>query len=386
MVETSPRVIGTLVGDIVNGHDARIKYGLFFEALGRQLPLVDVYDATLSGLDKVVNAVQVFHPDRYTWKQRFYKNIPAFRLRSKRTAAHLRQFKSQADVALQLGVLFDSSLYQNCLPTVIYTDFTARLSAEKPEAGRSPFSDQERKQWIALERDAYENAFHICTRSDVVRDSIVEDYGIPGRKVSVIGGGVNLAELPEPVLPSGRTEATVLFIGKDFYRKGGDLLLQAFVEARTLIPSARLVLVTNGPMPEGIPLDGVEVIEPTWDREAIKALYAHADIFVLPSRLETWGDVLLEAMAFGLPCIGATQQAMGEIVLHDKTGLIVEPGNVQGLTAALLWLLTNPRLREKYGKAGRERLEQHFTWDRVVEKLLPVLYEAATIAKTPVIG
>lgn len=380
MTTRNPRIVGTLVGDITHEPGARTKYRHFFEALERCFTLVDVYDATLRSVDRLINALLVFHPNRTRWRERFYKNVPAFRRRSQRVVSHLRSVQGQADVVLQVGTLFNACWGDAPLPGIVYTDYTAHLSAQKLAAGRSPFTPRQRQQWIALERQAFQQAVHVCTRSELVRTSILTDYGIPAHKVTTIGGGVNLAALPQSIVKTDNSPPTALFIGKDFYRKGGDLLLRAFAQARARCPNACLLLVTGGPIPADLPLAGVELITPTWDRKAIAALYRRADLFVLPSRLETWGDVLLEAMAYGLPCIGVASDAMDEIIEHRKTGLIVPPENIEALTAALVQMLGDASLRQQWGYAGRQRLEAKYTWDGVVQQLAPVIQMAADLA------
>ncbi|HET9776735.1 MAG TPA: glycosyltransferase family 4 protein, partial [Gemmatimonadaceae bacterium] len=251
-------------------------------------------------------------------------------------------------------------------------DYTAHLASQY---GRDRLSVAPTgfAQWIELESRAMERAAHVCTRSTFVRDSIVNSYGIPAEKVTVIGGGLNMAPLPTPALGSPSHERTVLFIGKDFHRKGGDLLLLAFAAAREAVPTARLKVVADGPIPKHLPLAGVELIQPTWDRERIAELYRGADIFVLPSRLETWGDVLLEAMAYELPCIGVADSPMTEIINDRETGLIVKPNDIDDLARAMIEMLRDDDWRRSLGKRGRQRLEAHFTWDRVVERLAPIL-------------
>ena len=84
-----PRVMGVLMGDILRNPDAQTKYGLLFEAVARRFPLVDVYDASLRGLTRLVNTATTFHVDRERWRQHFYKNAPAFRARSRQIGAML---------------------------------------------------------------------------------------------------------------------------------------------------------------------------------------------------------------------------------------------------------------------------------------------------------
>lgn len=372
----TPRLAVTLVGDITREAGAQVKYGHLVDALRRRFEVAAVIDVTLRGLPRLLNALRVIHPDRHVWQQRFYQNVPAFAARSRLAARRIAALAGQVDLILQIGALFDSRWSEPPLPSVIYTDYTQHLSGQKPEAGRSPFTAAQRARWLELEGRAYRRAAAVTTRSEFVRRSVIEAYGIPAGQVSVVGGGVNFAALPDLTGRSERGGQTLLFIGKEFYRKGGDVLLRAFARVRAQAPQARLLLVTADPLPADLPLEGVERIEATWERARIEALYRQADLFVLPSRLETWGDVLLEAMAYGLPCVGVRGEAMQEIIEDGRTGLLVPPGDEAALAQALARLLADPPMRAALGRSARERVEASFTWDRVVEQLTPVLQSA----------
>lgn len=364
-----PRIAGVLIGNIHKDPAAKTKYGYFFEALGQQFPLVEVYDATLHGRHRYLNALFAFHPNPQRWRESFYKNVAAFRLRSQQVGVYFSRRRQQVDLMVQVGVLFNARWHAQSPPSVIYTDYTAYLAAQTVDAGRSPFSPRERQEWLALERAAFQGASHICTRSKLVRQSIIRDYGIRPECVTVIGGGVNFAPLPQPVLHNSAHDPIALFIGKELYRKGGDILLEAFARARQVVPEARLMLLTTGPIPGHLPRQGVEFIAPTWDRRMIAQLYGRADFFVLPSRLETWGDVLLEAMSYGLPCIGVAGQAMEEIIQHRLTGLIVPPEDIEALGLALIRLFTDTELRARLGRQARLQAEAQYQWQDVVRRL-----------------
>ncbi|HNT24290.1 MAG TPA: glycosyltransferase family 4 protein [Anaerolineales bacterium] len=366
-----------LVGDVLNEAGARTKYGLLFEALSRACQVEAIHDLTLRGPARWLNLAQAFHPHPQTWKERFYKNLPAFHLRSQRAARILRQQaaveKPAPCLIFQVGVLFDALQAAPSLPGVIYTDYTAVLSQRKHASQRFPFDEKQGQQWIALEKQAFARASLIFTRGQFVRRSIIQDYGIAPQRVVAVGGGVNFATLPDPATRSDDIPGPqILFIGKDFLRKGGDILLHAFAQVRQVYPRAHLNMVTSGPIPHAFSQEMVDIIAPTWDRAAIAALYQQADLFVLPSREETWGDVLLEAMAYGLPCIGVTGDAMSEIIAHDTTGLVVAP-QPEALASAMLGLLKDPARRQQMGQAARQRVETAYTWEAVVQKMLPFL-------------
>lgn len=373
MTEKKLRVAAVMNGDIYGESWARTKYGHLFDALGRRVNLVEVLDVSLSGFERLLNGLMVFHPNRHQWKQRFYKNLPAFRMRSRRANRRLQAMAGEIDIVFQVGVLFDAVWRPLPMPSVIYTDYTAYLSGQKPDAGRSPFSEAQRKQWIALEYQAMCRAAHICTRGNFVRRSLIADQGLPADGITAVGGGINYAAFPEqPPRKAENSAKVVLFIGKDFYRKGGDVLLKAFAKARQVVPDARLQLVTDGPVDETLLRENVEIVPPSWDRERISKLYQDADLFVLPSRLETWGDVLLEAMSFGLPCIGVSGEAMDEIIDDQQTGIVVPPNDVNALAQAMSTLLKDRQLRHRLGLNGRRKAEIDYTWDHVVNKLIPI--------------
>jgi glycosyltransferase involved in cell wall biosynthesis len=371
MAKSTPRLFVALIGDIDTEPSAEVKYGHFLRALESHFSL-NLCDATLRGIPRLINAIQVFSPNIALWKERFYQNVPSFQVRSKKVAAALRRQAGSVDAVLQIGVLYDALWEDGSIPGIIYTDYTSTLASRKPELGRSPHNSRDLEKWLAMEKRAYQRAAHICTRGEYVRQSVIDDYGIPESKVTAIGGGVNFDSLPDISAKEPSSVPTALFIGKDFYRKGGDILLRAFEKVRETIPNARLIMVSEGFSKDGHNFNGVELVQPTWDRKKIQELYTKADCFVLPSRLETWGDVILEAMSFGLPCIGVCGEAMSEIIVDGKTGLVIPPENQEALSNALIQLLSNRETRETFGNLARKRIEDMYTWKRVAEKFVSV--------------
>lgn len=358
-----------LSGDLVSDPMAKVKYGLLVQELASRTVELSTVDSTLRGTARILNLARCFSRRRSTWRERSYKNTKSFMVRSKHAVKCIRKLKSSPDATLQVGVLCDAAILQPAPPLFIYTDYTAALSARAPEAGRSPFSASERDKWLELETAAYRKSLHVFSRSRLVARSLETDYAIPKDRISVIGGGANL--IPEN-LPQRSLEAppTVLFIGKDFYRKGGDRVLDAFERVRETVPDARLVMVTDPPANLRPRDSDVVFVEPSVDREKLAALYAGADLFVLPSRLETWGDVLLEAMAFGLPCIGVQGQPMEEIILQNETGFLVSPGDTEALAGAIVKILENPFGALRLGKVGRKRVMDEFSWPLVAARIV----------------
>jgi Glycosyl transferases group 1 len=123
------------------------------------------------------------------------------------------------------------------------------------------------------ERRLYGDALHVFTLGSSAARSVVDFYGVPQERVTVVGGGASFDVLPDP--PDGPREPIVLYMGSDWRRKGGDVLIDAFRRVRSEHPDARLQIVgTEEPATD----DGVEVLGFLRDRDRLADLYARASI------------------------------------------------------------------------------------------------------------
>jgi glycosyltransferase involved in cell wall biosynthesis len=106
------------------------------------------------------------------------------------------------------------------------------------------------------------------------------------------------------------------------------------------------------------------------------------DIFVLPSFWEGFGYVLVEAMACSKPIVAFDLSSNPEIIDRDKTGFLIKPFDTKAMTDTLEHLATDHTLRVSMGKAGRQRVQEHFTINTVCEKLIQVLFEVGSTLNT----
>jgi len=164
----------------------------------------------------------------------------------------------------------------------------------------------------------------------------------------------------------------ILFVGYDFHRKGGDLLVRAFRAVQKAVPHSRLVVV--GPKVQ-IDEPGVECLGAVHDRKVIADLMACAAVFALPARFEPYGMVLLEAMAHGAPCVGTAVGAIPEIIDEGSTGFVVPPDDEPALVAALTRLLTDRALALRFGAAGKMKVASELNWPTVARKMVCALSE-----------
>lgn len=202
-------------------------------------------------------------------------------------------------------------------------------------------------------------------------NSMIEDYGVDPGRVSVIPPGVDTT-LWRPSDEDPGDRFRVLFIGADFERKGGSLLLQAF---ERLPNHAELYLVTKSAVP---PRDRVVVIDDMVPNDPrLVELVRASDVFVLPSLAETFGIAAAEASAAGLPVVASAVGGLPDIVIDEETGFTVSPGDVDGLAEALLALERDPDLRRRMGRNARERAVSHFDARTNADRLFELVRAAA---------
>jgi len=162
-------------------------------------------------------------------------------------------------------------------------------------------------------------------------------------------------------------EKEVLFVGFPYKRKGADLVIDAFKKIADKHPEWRLRIL--GWFPDIAPLmaaiDGHKQIiysEPVQHSQMPLQL-GRCSLFVLPSRSEAMGRVLVEAMAAGKPRIGANVDGIPTVINDGIDGLLVEPENVNDLSEKMDLLIRSPDLRKKLGENGRKRARQEFSGD-----------------------
>jgi len=109
-------------------------------------------------------------------------------------------------------------------------------------------------------------------------------------------------------------------------------------------------------------LEGKVQLHGRVEKDRLQGLYQSADIFILPSYWEGYGIVFIEAMSMGLPIISTTAGAIPEVVTHHKTGLLVEAGDIQGLSKSIERLINSSEMRESMGQAGKNIAKRVADW------------------------
>jgi glycosyltransferase involved in cell wall biosynthesis len=291
--------------------------------------------------------------------------------------ARLAALDPPPDIVLQNGALFAPGAPPP-LPYVLLLDHTRALAMRGPAWPRCALGPpvDYGAGWRRRETAVYQGARAIATFSRNVARSLADDYGIPAARIAVVGAGANVFPDEAPRLDDGRT---IVFVGKDFERKGGPVLLEAFVRLRRAHPKARL-LVTGPPAGARLALpEGAYHLGPV-PTDELPEILSQASVFCLPTLREPFGIAYLDAMACGLPCVGTRIEAVPEIVQDGETGLLVPPGDAVALGAALGRLLADPLRARRMGARGRARVAERFRWSHAAERLEVVLRSAAGLA------
>ncbi|MBE7157830.1 MAG: glycosyltransferase family 4 protein, partial [Rhodospirillales bacterium] len=247
----------------------------------------------------------------------------------------------------------------------------------------------QRERWAQQTlRDSLRKADRVTACSERTLVEAEEWFGGPLRaKGEVIHNGIALE--PHPREPHQHPRPYVLAIGRHVAQKGFDVLLRALAQLRDAsLPEFDLILAGDGPehanlrtLAAELGLAGRVHFPGRVDHDEALRLFAGCMFFVLPSRLEPFGLVNLEAMAAGRAVVASGVGGVPEVVLHGQTGFLVPPDDVNALARTIRQVAASPSLRQYLGGAGKERVKS-FAWSAAVDRYFGV-YKRVLGRQTP---
>jgi glycosyltransferase involved in cell wall biosynthesis len=264
--------------------------------------------------------------------------------------------------------------YVSKIPTMLSLDATPLNYDELAKwYGHKVHSGPVERGKLLVHRALMRRARGITAWSRWTKNSLVRDYGVAAETVTVIHPGTTLTNFPAPGSRNERRPGPmrILFVGGDFERKGGDVLLNVF--SQSFRSSCELHLVTSVDIPSG---DGVFVhrgVKPHSPK--LLALYADADVFVLPTRADCLGVVMGEAMAASLPIITTRVGAMEEVIAEGENGFIIEANDADALRNRLDRLEKSAELRVRMGQRSRQIGEREFDIDKNANRIAELLLQ-----------
>ncbi|GLY00630.1 glycosyltransferase family 4 protein [Actinoplanes sp. NBRC 101535] len=238
-----------------------------------------------------------------------------------------------------------------------------------PLSDETGLAESEATELRARERRALHLATTVVATSAEAGRRVERMHGLP--RVRVAAPGVDPAPLATPS-PDGHRLLNVASLTP---RKGQDVLLAALAQLGDL--TWECTFAGAGPVPRAPDHTGVLHFRGPLGGDDLAAAYANADLFVLPSRAETYGMVVTEALARGIPvvasAVGGVPEALGTTPGGEPPGELVPPGDPEALATVLRAWLTDPRLRARWRDRARARRATLTGWDDTARRLSEIL-------------
>ncbi|MBI4648681.1 MAG: glycogen synthase [Bacteroidia bacterium] len=228
-----------------------------------------------------------------------------------------------------------------------------------------------------MEKIGLENADKIVAVSKMMKQDIMKFFNVKEENIVVIHNGIDLNKWKfTPIADALKKRYSIkddyiLFVGRPTPQKGMEYLIDA---ADLINPSVQIVFAAVGADTKDYEDRMSEKVKTKknilWIHELLKEeeyiqLYSAAKVFVCPSIYEPFGIINLEAMATEKPVVASKVGGILEVVMHNQTGIFVEPANPLQIANAVNELLNDENKRKKFGLAGRKRVEQYFSWKKI---------------------
>jgi glycosyltransferase involved in cell wall biosynthesis len=363
------RVLGLDVEGLENFRTETKRNSGLYRAVDQRLQIIGTFTPRLPLWQTRLIQLLHFAPDRDRWRRRAGLSPMTFRRTTNIVEKELRAREDTFDVILQIYCLFAPGRLDAGRRYAMYLDATAALTRREFPAA-VPVGRRAHQQWLEMERQIYHGASRLFPMSQWVRTSLIEDYGVDPSRILVAGAGSNVVH---DVLPERHwNQRVALFVGFDWQRKGGPVLLQAWRQVKRALPDAQLWIVGTRRAygPHGV--DGVR-----WfgriDHAQVAELYLQASVFVLPALFDPFPHALREALGQGLPCISTATGATSEILQDGVDGVLVPPSDPHALAVELVALLGDPDRAESMGRTGHDRMRTEVTWSNVADIIAPEL-------------
>ncbi len=289
----------------------------------------------------------------------FFKNPYVF----ERISSHFREqfapLRDEIDLVVQTQGLFNAALPG--VPLLVYTDYTLR-SVRFTE---THFPERFQAQEVEL----YHRADAIAVSASHAKATLVQDYGCAPDKVHVVYIGSNIESDFENFSLARYAAQKICFVGIEWDRKGGEYLVEAFLQLTEQFPDASLTIVGCTPAVSHPKIRTTGKISP----DEVKEILKESSIFCLPSIVEPSSVAVIEAATYGLPVVGTLTGGFPDAIEDGVSGLLVPIRDSRSLAGALGALLADPQRALEMGRAARKRARETFNWDIVGAKLVPVI-------------
>jgi glycosyltransferase involved in cell wall biosynthesis len=277
-------------------------------------------------------------------------------------------------------IQFEECPYNWNGPHYIYQDlhvgYVKKLMEENPDifkiSGFQKFKRESVCKREQYQKTFYENVDGILTMGKWLEIELTDSYGIPKEKVFHVGGGVNIDV--SKIDYSQKKGNKILFVGRDFERKNGPLVVEAFKLAKK--KKSNLELYIAGPKKLSLSEEGITLLG-DMSYEDLVNYFNLCDVFCMPSKFEAYGLVFVEALTFGLPCIGRDAYEMPYFIEDGKTGYLLKKDSAEELSSLMIAAINNSEMKMNV-RNKRDFYKEEYSWDTVSRRI----YYAITTGNT----
>jgi glycosyltransferase involved in cell wall biosynthesis len=234
-------------------------------------------------------------------------------------------------------------------------------------------------------RIAYYKSQQIIVHTEPLKQALVQDFKVPEQRVNVLGMGEfgSLFQRRAGGEPLKREPYTLLFFGRIWPYKGLKYLLQAMPLITDKFPEVKLIIAGKGEniqeyITNGIDKKHLEIINDFIPLEQVAGLFQRSTISVLPYIEASQSAVVTLSYGMGTPVVASDVGGLGELIKPEQDGLLVPPGNVPALAAAIIRLLGDGQLQEKIRKTALERCQNDLNWSNIAAHTAKVYQKAIT--------
>lgn len=285
--------------------------------------------------------------------------------------------------AILITYLPDAVYLQTDIPIVIVHDATwTQLTEFYPGSERARLAVETVRDGIEMDKQALALCKHAIYSSQWAADSAIRDYGVPPSKVSVVQLGSGIVDPParEDVARylMGRLQGAMqlLFLGREWYRKGGDLAVAIAAEIEALGVAVQLHVAGCTPdavLPAFVKVHGPLRKDIPEQAATLRGLFERSDLFLMPTRADAFGMVYGESAAFGTPVVAGSAGGVPEIIGQGEWGKTASPD--MPLRAIAEWAVSLYENRTEYERLAwqaREAYETRLNWHAFCRKLVEI--------------
>ncbi|WP_394549227.1 glycosyltransferase family 4 protein [Priestia aryabhattai] len=230
----------------------------------------------------------------------------------------------------------------------------------------------EEAYFTELESKAIEYASHIIVLSDSFREPLIK-LGAKNRNITTVITGIDYPVDQRKEKETSSKKLVITCVARLGPRKGHNHLFEALAHLKKYTNNVEVLIVGDGQMRETLEKQkkalGLSMVKFLGSRDDVPVILSKTDIFVLPTINDSLPISIIEAMHSGTAVISTNCGGIPELIKHNKTGIIVEPGSSEELAHALKFLIINKEARYKMSKNAKIHAENHLTIDSMIRKI-----------------